>query len=260
VTPGTLVPETVGLCEDDDMVADHDELVASWRYPDLFDYFDVDAGVPVVQGERLSILNSEERAVALTAAEMSVEAMVAALSSRDLAKASVEAVERLYRAGVSLPLWSTDIASYVRATWGVVFAELGRRGFRIHYVVEHLHPERIGRPLELFPVLFGSAGIDYVCPHTFANELPEAHDADVTPEGLAPFVEKGRELALERVVEVAAAGRHLAYLELAPEQGAVDGVNALVATTVGTIGVHRIGVPDPVQPPKVSLAARGPSS
>ena len=88
MTPGTLVPETVGLCEDDDMVADHDELVASWRYPDLFDYFDVDAGVPVVQGERLSILNSEERAVALTAAEMSVEAMVAALSSRDLAKAS----------------------------------------------------------------------------------------------------------------------------------------------------------------------------
>jgi len=142
----------------------------------------------------------------------------------------------------------------------VVFGALAKRGFRIHYVIEHLHPERIGRPLELFPDLFAAAGFDYVCPHTYANLLPEAHEAEVTPEALAPFLADGRRLALEQAGAVAAAGRHLAYLELAPEPGAVDAVNALVSTTPGTIGVHRVGLPDPVHPPQVVLASRGPAA
>ena len=242
------------------MAADHSDLAAEWRYPQLNDYLDIDAGVPVVQGERLSTLNAEERSIALTAAEMRVEVLVAELDARALARLSVDAVERLYRAGSSLSLWSPDISAYVRATWGVVFGALAKRGFRIHYVIEHLHPERIGRPLELFPDLFAAAGFDYVCPHTYANLLPEAHEAEVTPEALAPFLADGRRLALEQAGAVAAAGRHLAYLELAPEPGAVDAVNALVSTTPGTIGVHRVGLPDPVHPPQVVLASRGPAA
>jgi hypothetical protein len=242
------------------MAADHEDLAADWRYPELGDYLDVDAGVPVVQGERLSVLNAQERSIALTAAEMRVEVQVAALDSRALARLAVDAVERLYRVGVSLELWSPDISAYVRATWGVVFGELAKRGFRLHYVIEHLHPERIGRPLELFPDLFAAAGFDYVCPHTFANLLPEAHEAEVTPDALAPFLPEGRRLALEQATAVAAAGRHLAYLELAPEAGAVDAVVDLIAATPGTIGVHRVGLPDPVRPPEVSLASRGPGA
>lgn len=241
------------------MAADRAELAAEWRFPQLTDYFDDDAGVPVVQGERLSTLNAEERSIALTAAEMRVEVLVAELDSRALARLSIDAVERLYRAGASLSLWSPDISAYVRATWAVLFGELAKRGFRIHYVIEHLHPERIGRPLELYPDLFAAAGFDYVCPHTFANLLPDAHEADVTPEGLAPFLAEGRLLALEQARSVAEAGRHLAYLELAPEPGAVDSVNALVEATAGTIGVHRVGIPDPVRPPEVVLASRGPA-
>jgi hypothetical protein len=242
------------------MAADRADLAAEWRYPELDDYLDVDAGVPVVQGERLSVLNAEERSIALTAAEMRVEVQVAALDARALARLAVDAVERLYRVGASLELWSPDISAYVRATWGVVFGELAKRGFRIHYVIEHHHPERIGRPLELYPDLFSSAGFDYVCPHTFANLLPEAHDAEVTPEALAPFLAEGRRLAFEQVLAVTEAGRHLAYLEVAPEPGAVDAVLELVAATPGTIGVHRVGLPDPVRPPEVSLSSRGPAA
>ena len=242
------------------MAADIAELAGEWRYPELVDYLDVDAGVPVLQGERLSVLTAEERSVALTAAEMRVESMVADLDARTLARLSVDAVERLYRGGASLDLWTPDISAYVRATWGVVFSSLAQRGFRIHYVVEHRYPERIGPPLELYPGLFAAAGIDYVCPHIFANDLPEAAEAEVNPQALAPFLADGRALALERAREVATAGRHLAYLELDPESGAVDEVNALVSSTPGTIGVHRVGMPDPVNPPQVSLASRGPSA
>lgn len=240
------------------MAEDPEDLVAQWRFADVGDYLDVDAGVPVEQGERLSILNTEDRAIALTAAEMRVEAIVSALTDRDLAKLSVSAVDDLYRAGTTMSLWSPDISAYVRATWGAIFKALSARGYRVHYVVEHLHPERIGRPLELYPDLFAAAGIAYSCPHVLANDLPDALEADVTPEGLAPFLDEGRRLALEQAAEYAAAGRHLAYVEVAPAPGAVDGVMALVEPTAGTIGVHRAGDPVGAEPPAVSFSSRGP--
>lgn len=240
------------------MAEDPADLVEQWRYADIDRYLDVDAGVPVEQGERLSILNAEDRAIALTAAEMRVESLASALGDRELARLAVSAVDELYRAGTSMSLWSPDISSYVRATWGSVFKTLGRRGYRIHYVVEHLHPERIGRPLELYPDLFAAAGIAYACPHVLANDLPEAIDADVTPEGLAPFLGEGRRLATEQASAFAAAGRHLAYVEVAPEPGAVDEVLALVEPTAGTIGVHRVGDPAEGSPPTVTFSSRGP--
>lgn len=240
------------------MAEDPQDLVAQWRFDDVDQYLDVGAGVPVEQGERLSILNTEDRAIALTAAEMRVESIASELHDRDLAKLAVSAVDRLYQAGTSMSLWSPDISAYVQATWGTIFKRLGRRGYRIHYVVEHLHPERIGRPLELYPDLFSAAGIAYVCPHVFANDLPEALEADVTPEGLAPFVAEGRQAAVEQATSIAASGRHLAYVEVAPEPGAVDDVLALVPPTSGTIGVHRVGDPAGSDPPVVTFSERGP--
>ena len=240
------------------MAEDQDAFVAQWRFDSIETYLDVDAGVPVEQGERLSILNTEDRAIALTAAEMRVESMVSALSDRALAKAAVTAVDRLYRAGTTMSLWSPDIASYVQATWGSIFKALGLRGYRIHYVVEHDHPERIGRPLELYPDLFASAGFAYVSPYTFANDLPDALDAEVTPEGLAPFLEAGREMARERAEELVRAGRHLAYVEAAPADGAVDAILAQIEITPGTIGVHRVGEPVEEPPPEVIFSSRGP--
>lgn len=242
------------------MHPEHSALAAAWSRETLAEYFDVASGVPVDQGEELTTLNAEERAVALTAAELRVDALVSALDSRDLARVAVDAVDRLYQAGTTLPVWSPDISGYIRATWAILFGELAKRGFRIHYVVEHVYPERIGRPLELYPDLFAAAGFDYVCPHVYANDLPDAIDAEVTPEGLAPFVDEGRKLAVERAREITTAGRHLAYIEIAPEPGVTDEVDAMVQAAAGTIGVHRDGAPGDSAPPRVTLARRGPVS
>ena len=241
------------------MAEDPADLVADWRFDTIDEYLDVDAGVPVTQGEALSILNAEDRAIALTAAEMRVESLVSVLDDRALAMVGVNAVDRLYLGGTRLSLWSPDISAYVHATWGVIFATLGRRGYRMHYVAEHLYPERIGRPLELFPDIFAAAGFAYVCPHVFANHLPEALEAEVDPEGLAPFLHEGRRLALETAVEHTEAGRHLAYIEIAPEEGAVSAVLDLVGSAPGTIGVHRQGDPSDGSP-QVTLSKKGPSA
>lgn len=241
------------------MAEDPSDLVAQWRFDVVEQYLDVGAGAPVVQGERLSVLNTEDRAIALTAAEMRVESLVSALHDRDLARLAVDAVDQLYRAGTAMSLWSPDISAYVRATWGAIFRALAQRRYRIHYVVEHAHPERIGRPLELYPDLFRAAGISYVCPHAFANDLPDAHDADVNPEALAPFIAEGRRLAVAEAAALTAAGRHLAYVELTPEPGVVDPVLALIEEHPGTIGVHRQGDPNAGGAPTVTLSSRGPA-
>lgn len=240
------------------MAEDPDVLVAQWRFDDIETYLDVDAGAPVEQGERLSVLNTEDTAIALTAAEMRVEAIVSTLPDRELAKVAVTAVDRLYRAGTTMSLWSPDIASYVKVTWGSIFKALKLRGYRVHYVVEHDHPERIGRPLELYPDLFAAAGFAYACPYVFANDLPEALDAEVTPEALAPFLKEGRTMAAEQAEEFVKAGRHLAYVEAAPDEGAVDAVLAQIDLVGGTIGVHRVGEPTEGSPPDVIFASRGP--
>lgn len=242
------------------MAADPHELAADWRHPDVAAYLDVEAGAPVEEGERLAVLNAEERAIALTATEMQVEQLVSALADRDLARLAVRAVDDLYRAGTTMSMWSPDVSAYVRATWGVIFKALAQRGYRLQYVAEHLHPERIGRPLELYPDLFRAAGLAYACPHLIANELPDARDAEVTPEGLAPFLAEGRRLALDEVRSATAAGSHVAYVEVAPEPGAVDEVLALVAPTPGTIGVHRTGDPALGTMTEVTFSARGPAS
>ncbi len=240
------------------MAEDPADLVAQWRFEEVRQYLDVAAGAPVEQGERLSILNTEDRAIALTATEMRVESIIATMSDRDLAKLSVSAVDSLYRAGTTLSLWSPDTSAYVRAAWGTILKGLGARGYRIHYVVEHEHPERIGRPLELYVDLFTAAGISYTCPHVFANELPEAFEAEVTPEGLAPFLDEGRRLATEQAASLAEERQHLAYVEVAPEEGAVDGVLALIGSTPGTIGVRRVGDPADGTEPEVLFSSRGP--
>lgn len=240
------------------MAEDPDDLVAQWRYDTIEQYLDVSAGVPVEQGESLSVLNAEDRAIALTAAEMRVEVIVSTLDDRELAKLAVSAVDDLYRAATAMSLWSPDISAYVRATWGSIVKALGARGYRIHYVVEHLHPERIGRPLELYPDLFAAAGIAYVSPQVYANDLPDAFDAEVTPEGLAPFLPEGRRLATERAAELVEAGRHLAYVEAAPEPEAVDGVLAQIEDSAGTIGIHRFGDITDGSDPTVIFSSRGP--
>lgn len=230
-------------------------VAATWRRHSLTEYLDVDAGAPVVQAEALSILNSEDHTAALDIVGMSVADLLARLDDEALARVTVAAVDDLYRAGCTLPMWSPDVAAYVRATWAIVLGALARRGLRLQFVIDHAYPERIGRPLELYPDLFTAAGIVYICPHFIANQLPEALEAEVTIEGLAPFLAEGRRLAAEQARVAVEDGRHLAYLEIAAEPGSLDAVLAL-AHQPGTVAVLRDGPPGPGTEPQVSITPR----
>ncbi|MEO6628367.1 MAG: hypothetical protein ABIP03_07320 [Aquihabitans sp.] len=233
-------------------------VVLEWRRDTLAEYLDVDAGVPVAPAEALSILNGEAHAIALTSVELRIADLVAVLDDVDLARVAAAAIDDLYRAGCTLPMWSPNVAAYIRATWAVMMGALNKRGLHLQFVIDHGYPERIGRPLELYPDLFTAAGLVYVCPHHFANQLPDAVDADVSIEGLDPFILKGRRLAFEEAQVAVGAGRHLVYLEIASEPGALDDVLGL-ASRPGTIALFRDTPPSPDSKPHLSATPRSPN-
>lgn len=230
-------------------------VVLAWRRDTLAEYLDVDAGIPVMPAEALSILRGEDHATALTSIELRIADLLAVLDDVELARAAAAAIDDLYRAGCDLTMWTPNVAAYIRATWAVVMGALGQRGLRLQFVIDHAYPERIGRPLELYPDLFTAAGMAYVCPHHFANQLPDAVEAEVSIEGLDPFILKGRRLAFEEAQVAVGAGRHLVYLEIASEPGSLDDVLGL-ASRPGTIAMFRDTPPGSDSKPKLSATPR----
>ncbi len=226
-----------------------------WSTGTLADYLDLDAGVPVVPAEALSTMNSEDHAAAVGALTQRVADLVAVMDDSLVLEVAALAVDDLYRAGTTLAMWTPDVAAYVRATWATIFSSVRGRGYRIFYVVDHEYPERIGRPIELYPDLFTAAGITYICPHVLANQLPEALEAEVDAEGLAPFVERGRELAFTQVEKVLESRDHLAYVEIAGADDTLTRVVALAGASA-TVGVVRLGTPSPENPPAIEIVAR----
>lgn len=236
-------------------MTDSEGISERWSSGSLEDYLDVDSGVPVAPAERLSTMNGEDHAAALDVLTRRMADLVGALDDHEVLELGARAVDDLYRAGTTLPMWSPDVAAYVRAVWGTLLSSVRGRGYRVMYVVNDAYTERIGRPLELYPDLFTAAGVTYVCPHALANQLPAAHDAEVTSEGLEPFAAEGRELALAEVKQAMVARQHVAYVEISGSPETVAPVVAL-AEQPGTVGVVRVGAPGPDNPPAVAVMAR----
>lgn len=241
------------MTESDDIA---DDIGAVWGSGELEEYLDVDSGAPVTPAERLSTMTTEDRAIAVDALTMRVAALVGAMDDHQVLSLAGKAIDDLYRAGTTMQMWSPDVAAYVRGVWGTLMSSVRGRGYRVLYVINDLYPDRIGRPLELYPDLFRAVGATYLCPHWFANELPEAHDVEVTGEALAPFVEEGRRLALEQVQAAVEGREHVVYAEIS---GAPDTVASVVvlADRPGTVGVVRVGQPHPDNPPATAVMARG---
>jgi hypothetical protein len=200
-------------------------------------------------------MNSEDHERVLNVVHRRIAELATRVPDDELAPMVATSLDELYRAGTSLALWSPDVAAYVRASWATLLAALGARGYRLLYVIDHEYPERIGRPLELYPDLFTAAGSGYVCPHAIANQLPAAYDAEVTIEGLASFLAEGRELAVAEVAAAAEQRHHVVYLEIASEPGCLDAVLAL-GQEPGTVLVVRTGAPGGDQPLEITTVPR----
>jgi hypothetical protein len=218
-------------------MADGSEISGQWRLSSLVDYYDFNQDCPSQNCLRLAALNEQDRAIALSTVEQTVAGFSAAFDDGLLPQVASSVVDDLYKYG-STSVWGPLQWDYIRAVWGTFFSELRSRGFNLRYVVENTFPDPLQRPIELFPNLFGAAGLIYICPHELALKLPEGVHVEPSLANLRFLVAEARDIAGRLAKECVEQGKHFAYLELDYDEGSLATVNGLAASP-GSIQIFR---------------------
>jgi hypothetical protein len=217
-----------------------------WAFAHFPDYYDDQRERLVELPARLSHLGTDERAAALATVRTTVAGLVQAMSDELLQKAAISVADDLYKSAARRATWDAHAADYVGAAVGTFFAALGRRGYRMHYVVENTFPDDLQRPLQGLGMIAGAAGMIYICPHDLAARLLglDGGALGLELDTLRPAVAEGRHLALELAERCVAGGRHVLYLEIDWDEGCLDGVMQLGAQP-GVISAFRNDPPVP---------------
>jgi hypothetical protein len=215
-------------------------IAEQWRFPSLLHYYDFREECLVRQSNRLLLLGDTGLSEALASVIETVSSHVAVLDDKVLPKVAASIADDLYKSANALEQWGPAQRAYVTAVWGTFFTCLMSRGFTLHYVIDNQFPEHLQRPLQLFPDLFGSAGLVYLCPHYIALSLPETAQAEPSVVGLRPLVEEARHIAAAAAEQLnkRRPRRHLIYLELDYEQGCLESIVGL-GEKPGSISIFR---------------------
>jgi hypothetical protein len=223
-------------------VADGSDIGEQWRLPSLVDYYDFNQDCLSRNSIRLAALSETDQATALSVVERSVTACLTNVNDETLAKWAISLADDLYKSGNFEGPWGPPQWAYVRAVWGTFFSVLGGRGLTLRYVIENAFPDPLQRPLWLYPNLFQSAGIVYICPHALARELPEGKQVEPSLANLRPLVAEGRVIAGSLAEKCTELDKHFVYLELDFDEGCLSAVSSLTAGP-GTIKMFRNTAP-----------------
>ena len=207
-------------------MADNPTIGEQWRFRSLLHYYDSREECLVRQSNRLALLSEIELSEALAAVIETVSAHVTLLDDEVLPQVAASVADDLYKSANALEHWGPAQRAYVKAVWGTFFNCVTSRGFALRYVTDNQFPEHLQRPLQLFPDMFGLAGLVYICPHHIALSLPEAAQAEPSIVGLRPLVEEARYIAAKVVQQInkERSRRHLLYLELDYDPGCLEAI------------------------------------
>ncbi len=219
-------------------------MIDQWRLGTLTDYYDYNASRLLEMPKKLATLGDASRALALVTVRSQVRRLAGDLEDDLLLAVSVSMVDDLYKSAGILTDWNPPTAEYVTAVWGTFFDVMAARGYLMHYIVENTFPDHLGRPLQLYPEVFGAAGIIYVCPHHIATKLPEGAEAEPSLAGLRHLLAEGRYLAKEVATQATGQNSSLMYLEIDYDAGCLDEILSLSAAP-GVVTVVRNQAPQP---------------
>ena len=193
----------------------------------LVDYWDQQTGSIGRNALRLGKLGEAERTAACGEIRGAVRRRMQALTDDHLLQAAVSMVDDLYKYVNDEVLLDQALLDYLEA-FGRTFTEAVReRGYVIQYVVENQFSGvdflMLG-PLDLFPKVFGAAGIVYVCPQRIGLGLMRADGvaASEYAGAIAQYIAEARVVGDELVNICRADGRHFVFLEAEYEEGALD--------------------------------------
>ena len=143
-----------------------------WTFPTLAYVWEYRTGAIVAGGDRLDALSGADRERSLAELSDRVATLVGGLDDGWLLTTAFWMVEDIYKSFFRDFFWGPGVHDYISATAQPVVAELARRGFVLHYVVDATQPPaNLTTMLGFLPSVFRAAGFAVVGPQLVALEL-----------------------------------------------------------------------------------------
>lgn len=140
-----------------------------WTFPALSAVWEYRNGAIVAGGRQLDALSGDERERAWVELRDRVQGMVEGLDDGWLLTTAFRMVEDIYKSFFRGFEWDSGVHDYLTATGQPVIAELARRGFVLHYVIDATEGDAdIALTLEYLPQIFQAAGLAVVGPQMAA--------------------------------------------------------------------------------------------
>ncbi|MGI9125751.1 MAG: hypothetical protein ACR2JM_13520 [Mycobacterium sp.] len=188
-----------------------------WDFPTLAYVWEHRNGAIVAGGERLDALSGDDRQRCLTALHERVLSMVTQLDDGWLTTTAYWMLEDLYKSFFREFDWTPGVRDYISATAIPVVAELSRRGYALHYVIDSTQSDELLAPiLAYLPAVFEAAGLLVVGPQLVAFDLFEQTEGHPPTElvEIQRYRQQGHALADEVIRAWHQEGRSSAYLNL----------------------------------------------
>jgi hypothetical protein len=140
-----------------------------WDFPTLAYVWDYRTAAILAGGDRLDALAGADRERCCEELGGRVQTMAAELDDGWLLATAFFMVEDIYKSFFRGFCWTAGVHDYIAATGQAVMAELARRGFTLHYVIDSTQgPANLTKMLEYLPPVFHAAGFAVVGPQLAA--------------------------------------------------------------------------------------------
>lgn len=140
-----------------------------WTFPTLGFVWEYRNGAIVAGGRRLDALFGADRRDCVTELHDRVQEMVERIDDGWLVMTAFWMVEDVYKSLFREFEWTPGVHDYLCATGQPVIAELARRGFVLHYVIDATQPDvNIATMLGYLPGVFRAAGLAAIGPQLAA--------------------------------------------------------------------------------------------
>ncbi|ORV41704.1 hypothetical protein AWC02_00800 [Mycolicibacter engbaekii] len=219
-----------------------------WDFPAISYLWDPRMGAINAGADKLDTLSATARQRSVTALTERVADQVTRLDDGLLVGAAFFMVDDLYKSYFHQLKLSGTTVEYIRATAGVVMAELARRDFVVHYVIDNMESEaKIADRLTGVPLQLRAAGFMVTGPQIMALELMVRADHRPRDVRAIPiYRDEGKDLA-DRVIQSCHQERRPSvYLNMDLDDGAPPlslEVALSVAGTPGAIVIYRNEAP-----------------
>jgi hypothetical protein len=185
-----------------------------WMLPRITDYWDQQVEAIERLSRALEGLSDVELNTQVETIAAAVKRHAAVLSDEHLRLAALVLVEDLYKSAAQTSRIDQPLLSYLHASGGALLDAVAARGYMLHYFIDNTW-ERLDGPVIGFPMLFGAAGLFYLCPQALAaRQFEKDEPREQWPALVSKYIVDARLVADDLAERCHQDRRHFVYLDI----------------------------------------------